>query len=387
MSFIHKYLNLSTQIGTSQEDDDIIKLQKITFLLLPLIIAPLAILWGSIYIYFGETLSGSIPLSYAIISFIHILYFHKTKSVDSLKTMQLLLVLFLPFFLMWSLGGFDRGSYVFIWAFYAPLAELVYAQKSQRFFYFFSFLVLVAISSILNDWFFENHLQHLSLIVVDIFFFLNIAVGFAGIFYMIRVVIDQKDAYSNNSLEKEHQELLKTSKKLHSANLELENYAHYDSLTQLANRYYFQNTLSKKISYAIRHNKRFALLYIDLDGFKSINDSYGHNIGDEVLQIVGKRLQKLLREEDLLSRVGGDEFTVILDIDESYENIKKISKRIIEEINLDFDSIPESSPLGSSIGISIFPDNAKDMQTLINSADKAMYEVKKSVKNSYKISA
>jgi len=304
-----------------------------------------------------------------------------------LKTMQLLLVLFLPFFLMWSLGGFDRGSYVFIWAFYAPLAELVYAQKSQRFFYFFSFLVLVAISSILNDWFFENHLQHLSLIVVDIFFFLNIAVGFAGIFYMIRVVIDQKDAYSNNSLEKEHQELLKTSKKLHSANLELENYAHYDSLTQLANRYYFQNTLSKKISYAIRHNKRFALLYIDLDGFKSINDSYGHNIGDEVLQIVGKRLQKLLREEDLLSRVGGDEFTVILDIDESYENIKKISKRIIEEINLDFDSIPESSPLGSSIGISIFPDNAKDMQTLINSADKAMYEVKKSVKNSYKISA
>lgn len=172
------------------------KISKQVLTLLPIIIGIAAAIWGSIYGYLGRPLSASIPLSYSIISFFSLLYFAYTKNVRFLQTSQLVLVLILPFLLMWSLGGFKAGSYVMIWAFYAPLAALSFSKKSG-FFWLFLFLVMTLVSALIDQTL-ENEIVPMGKHAITIFSWLNITAGFGGIFYIMFHYINERDAAASD---------------------------------------------------------------------------------------------------------------------------------------------------------------------------------------------
>ena len=164
----------------------------------------------------------------------------------------------------------------------------------------------------------------------------------------------------------------------------LQEVAYHDSLTKLPNRYLLLDRLSQAIASSNRNQKRFALCFIDLDGFKPVNDSYGHDAGDFVLREVGARLAACVRENDTVARLGGDEFVVILvDIDASTDyrvTLDRILISIKRPIHL-----PEQVDVAVSlsIGVTVFPDDFSSPEELLNHADEAMYKAKKEGIGSY----
>lgn len=165
----------------------------------------------------------------------------------------------------------------------------------------------------------------------------------------------------------------------------LKQQANYDSLTNLPNRHFFKNILEKTYALHKRNNSIFGLAFIDLDGFKVINDTYGHHAGDVLLKEISMRFQSVLRQEDTVARLGGDEFALIFNmktIDDDYVNIidrilDSASKPVIYSNNVQLQ-------VSASIGVSFFYSKNKiDINELINQADKAMYEAKKAGKNRF----
>jgi len=162
----------------------------------------------------------------------------------------------------------------------------------------------------------------------------------------------------------------------------LEKVAKYDQLTGLPNRYLFLNELQIIQKEANLLKNKFALLFIDLDGFKLVNDTYGHEVGDTLLQIVADRIKKIIRSDDMVARLGGDEFTIILRNIEAKSRIEKIASKILDTLKkvIKIDSL--NIYIGSSIGI--FHYNFNDnYQDVIAKADIAMYEAKKAGKGKY----
>lgn len=161
--------------------------------------------------------------------------------------------------------------------------------------------------------------------------------------------------------------------------------AHHDLLTNLPNRALLRDRLGLAISQAKREQEMLAVMFLDLDRFKNINDSLGHVIGDELLQQVSTRLKSCIREGDTLARFGGDEFTLLLPkIGNGKEDISKIAGKINEVLKGPFIINGNELYVSASIGISIFPRDGKDMDTLIKHADVAMYHVKDTGKNNFK---
>lgn len=166
----------------------------------------------------------------------------------------------------------------------------------------------------------------------------------------------------------------------------VERLAFYDSLTDLPNRNLFSDRLNQAISQGKRHNQKFAVLFLDLDGFKSVNDTYGHETGDLVLKQAAQRLSDCVRGVDTVSRLGGDEFIIILDNSTSREAAIIVCDKIIAAIGEPFVIEGEKLKIGCSIGVSTFPDHATTEKELIKKADDAMYISKKNGKNTYTFS-
>ncbi|MCU7835332.1 MAG: diguanylate cyclase [gamma proteobacterium symbiont of Taylorina sp.] len=206
---------------------------------------------------------------------------------------------------------------------------------------------------------------------------------------LIGIIVSIRFAYYVKTLKKNKEELEKTvterTKELVDSNKQLEHIANYDSLTQLPNRALFIVLLEQALKQAKRSDYSVALLFIDLDGFKSINDTYGHNYGDELLRQVATSLQATVREADTVFRLGGDEFTLILSNFHALEDVEKIARKIIKILSEPFDIIDQQCQIGSSIGIAFYPEHAKNLDELIKKADTVMYDVKNSGKNNYKI--
>jgi diguanylate cyclase (GGDEF)-like protein len=145
----------------------------------------------------------------------------------------------------------------------------------------------------------------------------------------------------------------------------------------------FYANLSYTIEHAQYNYQSFTLLFIDLDYFKEVNDSFGHDMGDKLLIEVAVRLKRIIRSGDFVARIGGDEFTVILCQMSDKEAITKIAKKICSHLSEPFAIDNEVFNISASIGISIFPEDGADSLTLIRAADKAMYHVKRHGKNSF----
>lgn len=157
---------------------------------------------------------------------------------------------------------------------------------------------------------------------------------------------------------------------------ELSKLANHDPLTSLPNRTYFQHFLNHSISHAQRQKQQLYLLFIDLDRFKKINDSQGHEIGDAVLKIVAHRLDKLLRADDFVARLGGDEFAILFSHPKINKAASNLARKAIKIISEPFEIGDRTYSVGASIGISVYPDDTEDANTLLRQADLAMYQAK-----------
>jgi diguanylate cyclase (GGDEF)-like protein/PAS domain S-box-containing protein len=163
---------------------------------------------------------------------------------------------------------------------------------------------------------------------------------------------------------------------------EIRHIAFHDNLTGLPNRLLFEDRLETSIKMAKRNSLMLAVLFIDLDGFKAVNDTYGHQAGDELLIDVADRLKSNIREVDTVARLGGDEFVVILTDINMRQNVTHVTRKLMESLNEPYLGL-ETPTVTPSIGIALFPEDGMDMETLIESADKAMYSVKSKNKNGY----
>jgi len=160
--------------------------------------------------------------------------------------------------------------------------------------------------------------------------------------------------------------------------------ANYDTLTGLPNRLMFADRLGTALLRGRRERHKVGLLFIDLDGFKKVNDTLGHNAGDDLLTEVARRLQACVRQDDTIARLGGDEFTVILPNIRAPHDTEIVAKKVLERVREPIYLGDNEVYVSASIGITLFPDDAEDEETLIKHADTAMYEAKAAGRRTYK---
>ncbi|MBF0465960.1 MAG: EAL domain-containing protein [Nitrospirae bacterium] len=159
--------------------------------------------------------------------------------------------------------------------------------------------------------------------------------------------------------------------------------AHFDSLTDLPNRTLFYDRLSHTLGHSRRYNQMFALLFIDLDGFKHINDTLGHDMGDLLLKQTAKKLPNCVRDTDTVAHVGGDEFVIILPFIKKVQDAAFVAEKIIETLSEPFLLDGHDCFVGASIGISIYPSDGDDIDTLLKNSDIAMYQAKERGRSNY----
>ncbi|WP_076539526.1 EAL domain-containing protein [Shewanella sp. UCD-KL21] len=172
-----------------------------------------------------------------------------------------------------------------------------------------------------------------------------------------------------------------TSMKRHQQ--QLEHIAHYDPLTGLANRVMLAERLDHAMSQSIRRGKFLAVAYLDLDGFKAVNDTYGHNVGDELLITLSQLMSETLRDGDILARIGGDEFIALLVDLESMRDCELVLERMLEVATCPIKAAGSILQVSTSIGVTLYPQDGVSADQLIRHADQAMYIAKQSGKNRY----
>lgn len=161
--------------------------------------------------------------------------------------------------------------------------------------------------------------------------------------------------------------------------------AQFDTLTHLPNRALFNDRLRQALASAQRNKSRLALMFIDLDRFKPVNDNYGHDVGDLLLQQVAQRIQDCLRESDTAARIGGDEFVVLLPLIEKMQDAGKVGEKILAALNQPFGIREYTLNIGSSIGIAVYPEHGTQELQLAKHADIAMYHAKNHGRNNVRI--
>lgn len=164
---------------------------------------------------------------------------------------------------------------------------------------------------------------------------------------------------------------------------DLEYSASHDHLTGLPGLSLGRDRLEQAIAMSRRAKTKAAVLFVDLDGFKAVNDSFGHDIGDGVLVEAARRLSEAVRESDTVARIGGDEFVLILGGLGEPDYATQAAERIVASLKRPIEVDGQEAVIGSSIGIAMFPDDGEDAEALLKSSDMAMYRVKKAGKNGF----
>lgn len=163
----------------------------------------------------------------------------------------------------------------------------------------------------------------------------------------------------------------------------IEYIAHHDSLTGLPNRAFFSDMLNRMLAQTKRYDRQLAVLFLDLDRFKLINDTLGHDAGDELLKEVARRLKQAVRESDVVARLGGDEFVVLLPEECDENSLVVVAHRVLDLVSKPYNLLGNEFRVTVSVGISCYPENADDEQTLLKNADMAMYNAKEKGRNNF----
>jgi diguanylate cyclase (GGDEF)-like protein/PAS domain S-box-containing protein len=199
----------------------------------------------------------------------------------------------------------------------------------------------------------------------------------AGNIFLVGVIHDITERKRiEEELRRTTVELTRSNQELRLSQNRLHQLAYYDSLTGLANRKHFYESLQKSIEWAKQKNQLVGLLFIDLDGFKQVNDSLGHDFGDLLLKAVSGRVKNCLRGSDLVARLGGDEFTVILPGIKQPQDVEIVAAKILATLSQPFMLEGHQLQIAASIGSSVYPDDGELQDVLIKKADTAMYRVK-----------
>ncbi len=202
--------------------------------------------------------------------------------------------------------------------------------------------------------------------------------------FVARIRYHSKNYITKLERDEAYEALCRSQTSLEEVNLRLQQMAHHDNLTKLPNRSLLIDQLSQALARAKRNKHLVAVLFLDLDEFKPINDHYGHHSGDEVLKAVAQRLLSSVRETDIVARLGGDEFVCVLSEIQDCESAAIVAQKIIQSIAIPIPLVGDRQCLlGISIGISIFPGDSCNIDRLLAYADHAMYESKRKGKNCY----
>lgn len=352
------------------------KTRKGVLTIVAAIIAFLAIFWGSAYVWLGKPYSGAIPLSYAGISFLSIGYYFHTKQFEVFRFSQLLLIFLLPFLLMWSLGGFAYGSVVMVWAFFTPLAAMMFADVAHATKWLVAFLVLVIFSAVID--------QHLASTVVPIneaaikvFFVLNMGFGFTAIFIVLNFFVQQREQAHQTTVQA-REDLERSNKQLQENEARIRQLVLVDGMTGIANRRHLDERLQIELERVQRYEHTFSVIMGDLDHFKRVNDDYGHLKGDEVIKMFADVLTGSVRSTDFVARFGGEEFFVILS-----DTTRAGAELLAERVRTSFrgkkiDAIP--GPLTASFGVTEALKN-DDLERIVQRVDQALYQAKAAGRN------
>ena len=239
-----------------------------------------------------------------------------------------------------------------------------------------SILFIVAMS-VVNYYFIQSDLQNLVYGFVPIF----VTVWFIHIYEVRLQHYVHLLKTSNQTLE---ETVKKRTKILVDQKNILDHQAHYDALTNLPNRIMFQKDIQKAVHNARKTKNNFALLFIDLDQFKKINDSYGHDVGDQVIRIAASRIKKAISKNNTLARLGGDEFTILVETYKNTKELEYLAQQVIHTIQEPVIIGNNTMFISCSVGISLYPDDTILYQDMIKYADTAMYKAKELKRGQYK---
>ncbi|MFT5659445.1 MAG: diguanylate cyclase (GGDEF)-like protein [Sulfurimonas sp.] len=349
-------------IGTNDENELILKHRLLIRILLVIVILATGLVL--IRLFYPNRLLMIIDISFILVSFIGIYYLNKSIQNTYLITKILIIIFFIIVSMMFTydmlyLLGPSWFIVLIIFSFYqAGIREGLLTSIA-------SFISIIVLAQLLNKPYTVE--QYLYVLIP----FLS-AVSTIYL-YEIKVTTKEKLLHFKNIAQKQ---LLEEKE-------DLLQQAHYDNLTKLPNRVLFQDRLNQAIIKTNRSNKDFAVLFIDLDRFKEINDSLGHSIGDTVLCEIASRLKNTLRQEDTVSRFGGDEFLCLVQQLESCESLANLAKKLVEATKAPLKVSNVTLKLTCSIGISIYKKDAKNEQDLLRHADTAMYLAKDLGKDNY----
>ncbi|WP_296823040.1 GGDEF domain-containing protein [Thiobacillus sp.] len=344
-------------MGVAPDDSEDLRLKKAVMTITSTSIAFLAIFWGSFYIYNGYPFSGAIPLTYSVVSFSSTLHFFKTRHFAFFCFSQQLLILLLPYFLMWSLGGFANGSVVMIWAIFAPLAALFFIDLKAATRWMLAFLALLILSA-LFDQTFAAHARPMPAGLNTFYFLLNLGCGFILIAIMLYYFVkDRESAYTKLQQSETHiRELMLT-----------------DPLTDVANRRHLDSRMVMELSRQMRYGPPLSVILTDIDWFKRVNDTYGHAVGDTVLKAFADHLRDSLRVSDFVARYGGEEFVLLLP-NTTIEDATALAERIRETTKQILFEQPELC-MTASFGVTAARPG-ETMTEVLSRADEAMYQSK-----------
>ncbi|MGI0489118.1 CHASE2 domain-containing protein [Pantanalinema rosaneae CENA516] len=206
----------------------------------------------------------------------------------------------------------------------------------------------------------------------------------AGNLFLVGVIRDITERKRmEEELKRTAAELVRSNAELQRSATQLSHLANHDTLTGLPNRKLFYERLTQALEWADMNQQLVGLLFLDLDGFKLINDTLGHDVGDLLLKAVAQRLTRSLRGSDTVSRLGGDEFTVILPAIPSAQDAARVAEKILKTLADEFLLEQQIISVTSSIGIALYPNDGKDADTLVKEADLAMYRAKQQGKSRY----
>ena len=186
-------------------------------------------------------------------------------------------------------------------------------------------------------------------------------------------------------MQKEHleQQVSDRTVELRESHRKLEEIAYFDMLTSLPNRRRFAEEFRTRLSLARRHGHPIALLLMDLDHFKHINDTFGHDAGDAVLIEAAVRMKLAVRESDLVARLGGDEFAILLIVPDGIKGVEAVCRRVVDSFSVGIAFGEASLKAGCSLGIALFPDDGDTHEGLYKSADLALYDAKRAGRNAF----
>jgi len=200
--------------------------------------------------------------------------------------------------------------------------------------------------------------------------------------YLIESIVDNSERKQMQlELTEANEAMQREIVKREEMQKKIEHLAYHDHLTGLANRWLFTDQLDHALSLSGRMAKMLAIMFLDLDGFKMINDSLGHALGDQLLKEVSKRLVNTIRKSDVVARIGGDEFVIMIENEENIEAIKLVAEKVLNSFNEPYKLNGQECFVTTSIGVAVYPTDGENAETLLKNADIAMYKAKEKGRN------